>query len=257
MSRLLHGLAALAHGTQSTYGFVLTNQVYPEKGKVFLSNPVARFEKQEEAPTPFAEYRLGNLVSAFPALSTINHLWSVLDKPGYDKVLKQGYNPVRWGEYSVSAGIMFWTISQLTGIRDVKILFPLLLGNAALQYTGYSIEKDVGQKRFESANRQQVSGFVLFLALWIPLFVAFFTAIERSANKVPPEVYAIIFVLFSLMLCFGILSLLYSTQRITDFRKIETGYLVLSFVSKTLLTNLTLFGVLFSEPDEPAATPSA
>lgn len=57
------------------------------------------------------------------------------------------------------------------------------------------------------------------------------------------------------MLCFGVWSVLYQRGRITNFRTVEKGYLILSLVSKTLLTNLTLFGAL--RPNDPETVSKA
>lgn len=238
--RIMHAIAAAAHGVQAGYGFYLTNVTFKDRGQFQITN---------DSQVVGKPYRLGNLVSTFPAMSTANHLWSVLDQSGYDTVLKHGYNPQRWGEYSVSAGLMYVVIAQLCGITDVKWLSMLAASNVALQYTGYSIEKDTAVGHIESAQRQEVIGFITFVSTWIPLFVAFFTQLDRSENSVPAVVYSIVAILFALMLCFGVWSVFYQRGRIRNFRTVEKGYLILSFVSKTLLTNLTLFGAL--RPNDP------
>lgn len=163
--RVMHAIAAAAHGVQAGYGFYLTNVTFKDRGQFQITNDDVIVGKP---------YRLGNLVSTFPAMSTANHLWSVLDQGGYDSVLKNGVNPIRWAEYSVSAGLMYVVIAQLCGISDVKWLSMLATSNIALQYTGYSIEKDTAEGHIQSAQREEVIGFVTFAATWIPLFVAFF-----------------------------------------------------------------------------------
>lgn len=239
--RATHAAAAVAHGIQSAYGFYLTNVTNADKGYFELKN----------GETSLGQYQLGNVVSAFPALSMINHVWSVVDQPRYNQVLKQGYNPVRWGEYSISAGLMYWVIAQLCGITDIKVLSMLAVSNVALQEIGYSIEKDVALGNTGSAMRQEFAGFITFVATWIPLFVGFFTALQEAKGDVPSVIYSIVFILFALMLCFGVWSVLYAVHRIKSFETVEKGYLVLSFVSKSLLTNLTLFGAL--RPRDPAS----
>lgn len=242
----MHFGAALAHGCQAVYGFYLTNVTYKDRGLFQLENAVANGKTLVGQP-----YRLGNLVSAFPALSTLNHVWSFLDRSGYDQVLKQGYNPVRWSEYSVSAGLMYIVIAQLCGINDVKPLGMLALSNAALQYSGYAIERDVADNRCQtSAKRGEIIGFTIFISTWLPLFVAFFTSLKQAPGDISGVVYSIVFILFSLMLCFGVVSVLHQRGRITRFETVEKSYLVLSLVSKSLLTNLTLFGALFSRRTE-------
>jgi hypothetical protein len=240
--RWMHLGAALAHGCQAIGGFYLTNVTYKDRGLFQLENAVANGKSLVGQP-----YRLGNLVSAFPALSTLNHVWSLVDRSGYDQVLKQGYNPVRWSEYSLSAGLMYVVIAQLCGINDIKPLSMLLLSNIALQYSGYAIERDIADKRQSSARRGEVMGFTVFISTWLPLFVAFFTSLRQTPDDINGVLYSIVFILFGLMLCFGVVSVLQQRGRIQRFETVEKSYLVLSLVSKTLLTNLTLFGALFSK----------
>jgi hypothetical protein len=59
----------------------------------------------------------------------------------YTKFLQQGWNPVRWLEYGISAGIMIYIISLLSGIRDVTTLAPVVAAVAITQVFGYVNEK--------------------------------------------------------------------------------------------------------------------
>jgi uncharacterized membrane protein len=174
-------------------------------------------------------------------------VWSLVDRSGYDRVLKQGYNPVRWAEYSLSAGLMYVVIAQLCGINDIKPLGMLVLSNAALQYSGYAIECDIADQHQASAKRGEIIGFTIFVSTWLPLFVAFFTSLHQTPDDISGVLYSIVFILFGLMLCFGVVSVLHQRGRIQRFETVEKSYLVLSLVSKTLLTNMTLFGALFSK----------
>jgi hypothetical protein len=246
--RNTHGLAALVHGLQAAYGFYLTNTRFKDQGYYTVTNRI-RYGTNGEAESDdvVGTYRLGNLVSTFPALSMMNHLWSYFCTESYETYVNRGYNPVRWGEYSISAGLMFVVIAQMSGITDIKLLTTMGLANAGLQAIGYTIEHDVGDQNYESAMRQQIPGFLIFAALWSALFTSFFTSLSKASSDVPDMVYAIIFVLFGLMLVFGVLSIQHIRKVQSgdwSFSKVERYYLYLSFISKSLLTNMTLFGVL-------------
>lgn len=257
---ILHGLAASLHGVQAVYSEVLVNTTYKDKPQFQLTNDVSQHD------SIIASYDLAQLVPLFSMLSMLNHVWSLSDSSGYRQVLYQGYNPVRWAEYSVSSSIMTWVIAQLSGITDIKTLTGLMIAGVALQGVGYSVERETAEsllyddeRLYQSAVRQQIIGFLIFATQFAVIWIAFFTSILASDSEVPSFVWAIIIIITLLYLSFGVLSVLYmksaaKTGGIRDFRKIEMGYIVLSLVSKTFLMNMVLFGSV-SRPN-PTPTPT-
>lgn len=248
-----HGIAGLLHLVQSGYCVALTNTTFKNKGTFKVSN----------SEKTVAEYKIGNLVGVFSLLAALDHGYTFYDGDHYLQMLNKGYNTYRWWEYSISAGIMVVIIAQLSSINDIKLLGLLFGANLVLQYFGYSTEKHVSKGRLDQAQMDNAAGFVLFVSMWVPIFIAFFTAIQENDTKPPDGVYTIIFVMFVLFLVFGIMNMMYvkstaycksqkaSLCKFSDFRKVEIGYLILSFVAKSLLTNLTLFGgVMRPEEDQ-------
>jgi hypothetical protein len=242
-----HWGAAAFHLAQSIFGFTWLSTEKKDQGFWTLTNNLGITRNPDAAQRAFGKsFKLAYLVPVFSALSAVNHVWSATDTQGYQKVLLSGANPVRWAEYSVSAGLMTTVISVLSGVDDIKTILALALANGAMQFTGYNVEKDTSLGRRDSANRQNAQGFIVFAAIWAAIFMGFFTNVSESEEDIGAQVYAIVIGLFLLFLCFGVLSTMYSTGRIKSFRKVEMGYIVLSLVAKTLLTNLTLFGSVFS-----------
>jgi len=257
--RALHGSCAGLHLAQGVYGEVLVNTLFAGQARFPLTNSVMNDDHV------VGTYNLAQLAPVFSFLSAANHLWAVSDFSGYLQWVDQrGYNPVRWLEYSVSAGLMWYLVAVLSGIVDIKPLVLLVLTNVALQYTGYSIEKDSAaalrqqnEARYEAAQRQHVIGFLIFAAQMVCVWTAFITSVTTSENNVPWLVWLIMVVITALFLSFGLLSLAYTRGFVggqkprlseRDFRKIEVGYLVLSFVAKTFLMNAVLFGAV-NRPD--------
>lgn len=247
---ILQGILSGFHFLQSGYTFGLTNTKYRKDGKYFITNG-------DKITLP--KYSLGNLIAVFPLLAGLDHLWSIADSRKYLRFVQKGYNPVRWLEYSASAGLMFFAIAQLSEIQDIKPLVLILGSNIVLQYLGYSTERNTARGNLSQAEKDNAIGFVLFMSIWLPIFVAFFTALQQADERPPDIVYIIIFVMFALFIVFGLLNWSYirgkqsgrdefSKLKIQNFRKIELGYILLSFVAKTLLTNLTLFGALNKPP---------
>lgn len=249
--RILHGSAAGFHLIQAVYGEVLVNTAFKDRSVFPVTNPVYQHEDKV-----IGTYDLSQLAPVFSFLSAANHLWAVSDFQNYLQFVERGYNPVRWLEYSVSAGLMFYMIAVMSGIVDIKTLMLLALSNVALQFTGYSIEKDTAhsiryddKNSYQVAMRQQVTGFLIFLAQIVCIWTAFFTSVTSFEDDVPLLVWFIIFFITALFLSFGLLSMAYTrgagkqrglSER--NFKKIEVGYIILSFIAKTFLMNSVLFG---------------
>lgn len=288
--KILHGSAALCHLIQAAYAEALVNTVYKDKAIFDIANPTY------DNTNVIGSYDLAQLVPIFSLLSSANHTWALFDFQRYATFVEKGYNPVRWTEYSMSAGLMTYIIASLSGITDIKTLIGILIANVALQYTGYSVEKLTAQSMrsddlickdilYQGAIREQIIGFLIFAVQMAIVWIAFFTSVAQSDQDVPIYVWTIIFILTALYLAFGLLSVCYtrgasvfntrgakpsrdnntrgasvfntrddgiptsnksktgfSAFRETDFRKVEVGYIALSFISKTFLMNMVLFG---------------
>jgi len=272
--KILHGTAALFHLIQAGYGEALVNTVFKNQSSFEISNPTYN------NTNILGAYDLAQLVPIFSLLSSMNHSWALLDFTHYKSFVDQGYNPVRWGEYSISAGLMTYVIASLSGITDIKTLIGILLANAAMQYSGYSIEKLTGESirsennifakiLYNTAVREQIVGFMLFAVQMSIVWIAFFTSVAQSDQEVPAFVWSIILILTALYLAFGLLSVCYMRGgnrdlgantgfkhfRETNFRKVEVGYIILSFISKTFLMNMVLFGAVTGQP-KPTISPS-
>lgn len=268
--KILHGSAALCHLIQFAYGEYLIQTKYKNEAYFPLTNNVNSFKEEDKTKNIIItkEYQISQLVPIFSLLSSINHTWAVFDFKRYiSYVDDKGYNPVRWLEFSISAGLMTYLVSSMSGINDIKLLITLGLMNIPLQYSGYSIEKDVGRSLksnnkqeklnlYDSAKRQEIMGFQIFLAQMTAIWIAFSTSIIKSSEKVPEYVWSILFIITFLYILFGIISVLYlrtaepnSKSKIT-FRKIEVYYIILSFVAKTFLLNMVLFGSVRPKTDD-------
>jgi hypothetical protein len=259
----MHLFAGIAHLVQSGYTFILTNTIYKDKGYYSITNqvdlPMTGFKK-----STIGSFRLGNMIGIFPFLSCINHFWAYFSTRGYSNVLIQQINPVRWLEYSASAGIMFNVISILSGQNDVNAIINQLIGNIGLQFVGYLIESNLSNNNQKQSIMLEVLGFIIFISIWIPIMNSFFSSLYLNDEKDPEEepepepepenleespnsiIWIIIIIMTILMLSFGILSVLQAkkVKFLTNFANVEFVYLILSLVSKSFLTNMTLFGTI-------------
>lgn len=211
----------------------------------------------ESEVTFTSNYELGWLVPAFSIGSSFNHLVVAAGGPEFtQKLLDKKQNWLRWTEYSVTAGLMLWIIGTLSGITDYRSLVSLVITNAALQAVGYEIELLMSEENpnMKAVDLLQTIGFILHLAIWVPIIISFFAVVDDSED-VPDAVYAIVWGLFLFFTSFGILSTLYTTKKI-DYYKYEIGFIALSFFSKTFLAWFVYGGVLAADARFETATPT-
>lgn len=183
------------------------------------------------------EYNLGWLLPVFPLLSATNHTIAVF-KPNLN------LNYFRWLEYSVSAGVMLWIICSLCGIVEIRSLVSIAILNAALQYIGYLIEKCKLENNNLQAKKFFNIGVMIHASIWIQIFVSFYTLLNNSKEDVPDIVYAIVVVMFSLFSIFGVWAMLYVYGKVKSYSGLETGYIILSLISKSILIYLVYFGII-------------
>jgi hypothetical protein len=237
----LHAIAAAAHLVQFVVVLAL---VIKQPGDDWPLVSQA-YEKQAKN----YQYKLAYLLPLFPLLSAVNHTISCAAPSWYRTVLAKEVNIARWAEFSLSSGVMLWIIGTLSGTVEIRTLVSIVVLNAALQYIGYMIEQSKSNPRL---SRQLLGiGFSIHAAIWLQIIVSFYTSISNSDNTIPSAVYAIIPVMFTLFTSFGILAALWISDRITSFERLEMGYIILSFVSKTLLTWMVYFGVVRDREDVP------
>lgn len=88
-----------------------------------------------------------------------------------------------------------------------------------------------------------VCGCIAHTLAWIPVMAAFFLGVAGS--DAPGAVKAIAPVLFSLFACFACVQgyTVLQPKTTAHFRRAEMGYIILSFVSKTVLSALVYSGV--------------
>jgi hypothetical protein len=197
-------------------------------------------------------YRLLPVLLPFPLLTALMHflLASVLRKRYY-KSVSDACNYFRWLEYSVTASFMTWVLMQLVGITNIFHLLVIgVIGNVALQFCGYAMEKMNPMGMTGSINWWPTYvGWFIFLGQWSMIATYFFEAVASSATAVPWFVYATFigeFINFSL---FGLLQILHFMQvkfwrfDITAYSSMEFYYILLSFFAKTYLALILAIGI--------------
>ena len=194
-------------------------------------------------------YRVVWVDLPFPLITAIFHF--AVSAPANwrwhsELVLNKGRNPVRWSEYSITASLMVWVISQLAGITNVVTLVTQVLVNVCMQATGYIMER-VNERRPRSLHDYSAMavGYVLFVAQWVLILTYFFANI--SADGAPWFVYVIVLGLFVQFLLFGLVMTLHYYGPWKWFHSnynYEWCYILLSFTTKLFLTWTLLIGII-------------
>jgi hypothetical protein len=106
----------------------------------------------------------------FPAITALFHLAQAFDVADYYQyTLVRGVTPHRWLEYSITNGLMMWSIYTLAGAGNILLPITGLFLNVLMQFFGYAHER-ANSGRGQHSLGYLLWGFVPWLALWlIPL----------------------------------------------------------------------------------------
>lgn len=192
-------------------------------------------------PTPrvLFEVPFGISVSLFLFMSAFAHLYlSTVGYKRYAENLKQGMNPDRFYEYSLSSSLMIMLIGILVGIRDAAALLAMFGANAAMNFFGIMMERlNPGYEKKNVRWAPFIYGCIAGIFPWIAIFGYFYGSIYESAAKPPGFVYAVVPTIF---VFFSIFALnMYLQYRRTgawrDYLFGEKMFIVLSLLSKSAL----------------------
>jgi hypothetical protein len=241
--RWAHGGTGVAHIVQAVVVAALLKSsdtalkpVWPLTVSGFAGEQVSR-----------TDYALGGLVPIFPAMSAFHHSVCAAFPSVLDGIVADRVNPLRWAEYAVSAGVMLWIVATLAGISEQRTLVGIVVLNACLQYMGHHIEVRLA----DGASRGEIWELMLVawgmhMAIWIPIIMSFYTVLNDTP-EVPDAVQAIVWSLFALFSSFGLIQVLHAAGIIKRYEMVDLSYVLLSLVSKSLLTWMAYGGVFAAD----------
>ncbi len=197
-------------------------------------------------PANLFDFRIDLAVALFLALAAVDHLTvaSPLARKWYERNVKQGINPARWWEYSISASLMVVLIAMLAGITEATALIALFGVNAAMILFGLVMEQ-TNLDRPTVDWRPFIYGCIAGAVPWIAIGVQLAVS-QIEGDGVPAFVFAIFVTLFLLFNTFAInMWLQYRARgRWADPLFAERVYLVLSLVAKSALAWQVYAGAL-------------
>lgn len=217
---------------------------------------------------PYLSNHYAKLMDSKTATQTVNNVYTkiVYDRknakervqlfPYYSNVFSTGSNPLRWIEYSITAGVMTWIVASLSGYSNAFGLALIFFCNIWMQLSGYSFEQDnLGFKwpltDRKVPNRRRVDwyhfieGFIPFIIIWAIILTYFFVALASDSKEVPVFVWFAIFGILALYCLFPLNMVLHYTQIFPWIDKnsnYELTWIFLSITAKSFLYYTLLIG---------------
>lgn len=226
--------------------------------------------KLETAGTTNLKY----LIASFFAVTSASHLLYATDFFGtklYTRsVLGRGWNPYRWIEYSISASIMIYIISIVSGTKEQVTAVSAALITPGLMLQGYSVEGLLHQNELHdwSIGRIEKRPYVESAVLWsnfIPawflfivhwyIIIANYTKITKEAKAATKPVDASVsFLVYSQVIFFGLFGVIQTYQvyrwatskvgrREVGYITFEKAYIILSTITKLALAATVVYAL--------------
>ena len=219
------------HLAQAIAILLLANDFALPVGATYMTGPPGP-DVGTQAVTLF-NLSFAGAIAVFFGLSALAHFG--VAGPGwtsYQSQLRDGRNPFRWLEYSLSASIMIVLIAMLVGINDVAALVALVGVNASMIGFGWM------QERYEAPGRSLGPFWIGCVAGIVPwAAIAVYLVGPGADQHAPGFVYGIFFSLFVLFNCFAVNQWL-QYKRVGKWESYlvgERAYITLSLVAKSLL----------------------
>jgi len=190
-------------------------------------------------------YELGWFLPAICGSASIQPLHHVVSN-GYDfDVLTRHHNPSRWMEYAVSSSMLLWAMATLAGVTDLRSLITIVVCNMALQAISSHMEerRGLGAKTSE-LYRYIIATWALHIAIWFPMFMAFYNITCDTDTTPPNMVKTILYTTFWSFTSIQLWQMMYTLGQIKEFSTAEAGYVILSLISKQLFVWMTYKGIL-------------
>lgn len=199
-----------------------------------------------QASETITQIPIAPLIALFLLISSTAHLLigSILYER-YKIHLKNGMNPYRWYEYSISASLMIVIIAMLTSIYDIGTLLCLFILTAVMNLMGLMMEihnQTTKKTRWISYNIGCIAGFIP----WVVIFISLIGGTSTSGGSVPDFVVGI-FVSIAIFFNLFAINMLLQYKKIwkwKDYLYGEKVYIILSLVAKSALAWQVFAGTL-------------
>jgi lysylphosphatidylglycerol synthetase-like protein (DUF2156 family) len=172
----------------------------------------------------------------------------------YTSELNAGRNRFRWAEYAITATMMVFVASIISGVKSSDSVFLICMSILVLMSFGYFIEMTPS---VQAKVVGLVAGFILLGSAWYVVLNNFYHRISEVEDlpnpskpgenrKIPSWVKQVLVPLMFWYILFGVVSTLYVrgyNKPNFNFRTYERYYIILSYMSKAFLGYYLAFGL--------------
>lgn len=207
-----------------------------------MTNPDGPLKVISEVAADVSESTVGNLIVSFFAITGAFHLFYALNPNGvYINAVLRGNNYFRWIEYSITATIMLFIIAILSGVKDIKAYYTLVVSGIAMIATGQWFETSKGMARWLPI----LVGFILLMGAFLTIWTSFRDRLDdanAAGFNLPTWLWLTIIILFAFYASFGFVPVAQMIFPGITPRNAEKVYLTLSLTSKATLGMLVAYG---------------
>lgn len=190
-------------------------------------------------------YPLFATLLPFPFITAVFHAIALFTFRSYStEVLQFGQNRLRWIEYSITNGLMTFSLLALAGGGNVVVLVVNVLANIVMQYFGY-LHEDLNHTKPDKATprrtlRYLLVGFVPWLQIWLSVLTYFGVNFGSATTSDKVAILGSLFI----SLLFVLPLLLFKGRTLSENFQAERLYIILSFTAKLFLDWTIVGGTL-------------
>lgn len=185
-----------------------------------------------------------HLIAVILLIAAIMHVAAATKlRERFEQDLGQNRNIFRWGESTVSVGLMIVVLGLVSGVQDIASLVMLFSISAIFHLVGLKMELFPISKRIEHRLAYLIglgAGVITWLVLGIYVLAA------RLNGQLPGYVYLLDFIMLVLFSASIVLVYLQMARkgRWADYPYSERVFMVLGLISKSVLAWLLFVGLL-------------
>jgi hypothetical protein len=177
----------------------------------------------------------------------------------YTQAIAKRWNPYRWFEYALSAGVMTLILAPADGTRDLAHVATLTVITGALQFCGLIVESALRNNDPLVVKTATGIGWILFISVFGSIFYNFAnlkrdidTGNEQGtfspAIDLPKWLWFILLSQFFYYALFGLNQLSF-IRNPKNFASVEYRYILLSFMAKLSLAAGFAYGLIYRTKD--------
>ena len=270
--------AAVVHTTAAVLSATLLNKKDNRTVTMYRSE----FDKDVEVTsrvdlpaklTESSTVDLKYILVAFFGITAVAHGLYATDFFGrgwYSKsVLGFGWNPFRWIEYSLSASLMIYLISIVSGTKDQVSAISAALITPGLMINGFTLERALKQNEVHAWSVKEgpkpdidneiiysnlIPAWGLFAVHWYIILSNYSRFVKEAKDAGRPIDNSVVFMVFSQLFFFSLFGVIqtYQVWRWSTAHKgrkepsyvvYEKAYIILSSVTKLLLAGTVAYAI--------------